>query len=162
LISLQAVPGAKGGIFPGLTAGWWSEDPQFQIQPAEQVLSGTPPWPAVRIGGYPGEKGPAPCTTPWYAQDKIIRFFPQKNKRRENLIFYQADTSAGMSGSPVWIKHRNGIYYLIAVHSSFLNIKNKDRFQTLNVGTLLSSKVIRQLNQWGASYQEIIFSKPFR
>lgn len=152
--------GATGQGKP-ILPGWWSEQAIFQIRPTEEVLVGGAPLPEVHISGYPGDKGRAPCTTPWSSRGAAQLIAP-KNARKENLLFYRADTAAGMSGSPVWIIGNDGRYYLVAVHSSFLKIKRKGKLETFNVGVRLSKAVIWQLHQWGATYQEVIFSKPLR
>jgi V8-like Glu-specific endopeptidase len=37
------------------------------------------------------------------------------NKQKEALLFYNVDTSAGQSGSPVYYKHNN-IKYVVGIH----------------------------------------------
>ena len=69
--------------------------------------------------------------------------------------FAKTDTSAGMSGSPVWFRSNNGLYYLVAVHSSFLDYQS-DKLKVVNVGALMTREVIRQLRLWRVGGLEIL------
>ena len=147
-------------MLPGHTTGWWRKSPNFHIQPVNRKLQALLQNGKVNICGFPGEKGITPCSTMWTSFDKIIKVFPKSREKIENLIFYQADTSAGMSGSPVWIKDKKGNHFLVAVHSSFLDFYNQKtkKKRKVNVGALMTTEAIQQLRKWGVGYLEVSFS----
>ena len=148
----------NGGAFlPGLDAGWWGELPNYKFRPVagafrHQLQSGK-----VNIGGYPGEKARVPCSVPWFSTDRVVEASPKFRGRPENLLLYQADTSAGMSGSPVWVKGKDGRFYLVAVHSSFLDYR-AGKLKRVNVGALVTQELVRQLRDWGVEWGGALFS----
>ncbi|MEM9921907.1 MAG: trypsin-like peptidase domain-containing protein, partial [Bacteroidota bacterium] len=131
--------------------GWWGAAPDFLIgaEPTEQKGE-------VCVAGYPGELGAGPCTTLWQSCDQLVELAERDADKA--LLYYQADTSAGMSGSPVWTQQRDGRYRLLAVHSSFLRLTEKasGRKRTVNTGVRISSRMKRHLKRWGLGRQGII------
>ncbi|MCO6488580.1 MAG: trypsin-like peptidase domain-containing protein [Phaeodactylibacter sp.] len=155
---LELQENRKGGaLLPGLSAGWWGELPGYKIRPVAGAFRRELQSAKVHIGGYPGEKARAPCSVPWYSTDKVVEAFPKFRGRPESLLLYQADTSAGMSGSPVWVKGKDGRFYLVAVHSSFLDYK-AGRMGRVNVGALVTKEMMRQLRDWEVGCLEMIIS----
>ncbi len=133
--------------------GSWSKEPENFITPVETTFHRQLQRTKINIAGYPGEKNTIPCSTLWWSYDWVIKTFPKFNGRPLDLILYQADTSAGMSGSPVWIKCHNGKRYLIGIHSSFFKYSEKKTGQrtTANVAALITRKLISQLQTWRIS-----------
>lgn len=143
-------------IIPGQTAGWWGELENQRIHAVEGSLLRELRRGKIHIGGYPGEKGRLPCSVPWASFDKVVEAQPTIHGKTENLLLYEADTSAGMSGSPVWMKGKDGQFYLVAVHSSFLDYKAGEGGK-VNVGALVDLAMINQLRHWKIWSLEIIF-----
>lgn len=150
-----------GAILPGLSAGWWREAPGYKIRPVEGDLRRQLQASKVNIGGYPGEKARIPCSAPWFSFDKVVDAFPKFGGQPENLLLYQADTSAGMSGSPVWVKEKGGRFWLVAVHSSFLDYwdKKTGKRSKVNVGALVTEETMKQLRIWKVGYLEVLISE---
>ena len=159
IIEIRETPNRQF-VIPGQLTGWWREFSNFQILPVNKNLKAQLQKGKVHIVGFPGEKGNIPCSTMWKSFDKVIRIFPRFHDKSENLILYQADTSAGMSGSPVWIKDKNGKHYLVAIHSSFLDFFDKKERKKIkaNVGALVTKEMIRHLRLWKVEYLELLFS----
>jgi V8-like Glu-specific endopeptidase len=138
---------------PGHLVTCWSEQSEDFMTPVDATFHQRLWGMKVNIAGYPGEKSSIPCGTPWQSYGKVVDTFPKINGKVLNLMLYQADTSAGMSGSPVWIKHKDGQRYLVGVHSSFfryIDAKTEKRM-TANVAALITHKLITQLRKWGVS-----------
>lgn len=148
----------KGTIkYPGQSAGWWREDPIFKIQPVEGLFNNKLVKNKIRIAGYPGDKGKRSCSTPWTSIDRVVAV---KNDKKERLLMYVADTVAGMSGSPVWMKDPQGTYLLVAVHSSFLDVqlKNNPTIKKVNIGCLITPDTMEQFKKWKVNYLSIAIS----
>lgn len=158
IVALLENRNRKGAtLLPGLNAGWWGELPNYGIRPIEGPFRRSLQRAKVNIGGYPGEKAQIPCSVPWFSTDRVVEATPRSSGRPENLLFYQADTSAGMSGSPVWVRGKGGKYYLVAVHSSFLNY-NTGKLSRVNVGALVTEGMVRQLREWKVECLEVVIS----
>jgi glutamyl endopeptidase len=159
IVEVQEKRNARDALLPGLSAGWWGEEETFRMAPVEGTLRQQLQNSHITVAGYPGEKANIPCSVPWYAVDKVVEAFPKVQGKLEDLLHYQADTSAGMSGSPVWMKGKDGRYYLVAVHSSFLDVKKAGKERQVNVGALVTKEMIRQLRIWKVRYLQILFTK---
>ncbi|QCY64787.1 MULTISPECIES: trypsin-like serine peptidase [Bacillus] len=61
----------------------------------------------ANVSGYPGEK----YHTQWFMYDNITTV-------DERRIYHNIDTTAGQSGSPLWIDTSNNQYYVIGIQSS--------------------------------------------
>ncbi len=61
----------------------------------------------LNISGYPGDKG---GRHQWFHARPVRRL---SNRR----IYYTIDTMGGQSGSPVWIKERNGVWTAVGIHA---------------------------------------------
>jgi len=57
---------------------------------------------------------------------------------------HDVDTCGGQSGAPVWIK-RNGIYYLVGIHTGAVGLTGGGR---TNHAVRVTRGLIRQVNQW--------------
>jgi len=57
---------------------------------------------------------------------------------------HDVDTCGGQSGAPVWIK-RNGIYYLVGIHTGAVGLTGGGR---ANHAVRVTRGLIRQVNQW--------------
>ena len=119
-IAAQSQPGAKGRYLPGEKIGWWGKSPSERIRPVDRPFRQHLQKAKVHILGYPGEKGRQACGALWRSFDWVVDAFPKQHGQVLDLLLYAADTSAGMSGSPVWVKNQKGERYLVGVHSSFL------------------------------------------
>jgi V8-like Glu-specific endopeptidase len=119
----------------GDKVGWWGKDSVFRILPVSEQQRKTLTRYVAHIGGFPGDKGPLPCSVPYTSSGAILTAAPKIGGRRLDLLLYQADTSAGMSGSPVWIENQQGHKYLVGVHSSFSTYQAD---QQVNIGALLT------------------------
>jgi V8-like Glu-specific endopeptidase len=90
--------------------GYWgspSRGAGTQIVPLARAALANQP---VNISGYPGDK---PDGTPWRAFGRVTSTTPHA---ATELIYYDLDTCAGHSGSPIWLRTgetRN----LVAVHT---------------------------------------------
>jgi V8-like Glu-specific endopeptidase len=159
LVQIRERPsqGQAKAVLPGQLAGWWGESDRYVIGPVQADLRKRLERQKVHIGGYPGEKGRLPCGSLWKSHDRVIAAFPQLDGRPLDLLLYAADTSAGMSGSPVWIVQKDGRHILVAVHSSFVDYQ-RGPLQRANAGALLTGKMISLLQQWNTGYLEVIFS----
>ncbi|PSR11381.1 MAG: hypothetical protein DA408_07330 [Bacteroidetes bacterium] len=120
--------------------GWWGKDPAFRILPVSAQRQKTLTRYLAHIGGFPGDKGPLPCSVPYTSRGAILTAAPTISGRRLDLLLYQADTSAGMSGSPVWIENQQGHKYLVGVHSSFSTYQAD---QQVNIGALLTPPLMQ-------------------
>lgn len=148
---IESRPQKLSAVLPGEQTGWWNELSGSFIKPVDTTFEWRLKRAKVNLAGYPGEKGSTPCSTLWHSFDKVIGVRPTINDKILDLLLYQADTSAGMSGSPVWAKYKDGRRYLVGIHSSFFEYHKHetDKSATANVAVLITGKVIRQLNKWG-------------
>ncbi len=151
---------SKRFVVPGQIIGWWREFNNYQILPINELLRAKLEKGKIHVCGFPGDKGKSLCSELWRSYDKVKKVFPKFGSKPENLILYQADTSAGMSGSPVWIKDNSGKHYLVAIHSSFIDFidKKTKKKEQANVGALITNETIRQLQLWKVEYLEVLFS----
>lgn len=139
--------------YPGEKIGWWKSASGSYLQPVDGDFRRRLERRKINVCGYPGEKGHIPCGLPYIAFDDVVTAFPTAGGATQDLLLYRADTSAGMSGSPVWIKNDDGKRFLVAVHSSFQEYfpDNSEDRATANLGVLATSKMLQQLKQWGAA-----------
>ena len=123
----------------------------IRIEPVENNYSWKLKQTRVNIAGYPNEKSTVPCGSLWHSFDRVIDAFPKINGKVLDLLLYQADTSEGMSGSPVWIKWMNERRYLLGIHSSFFNFfdKNTGQKKPANVAALITPRMVAQWQKWG-------------
>lgn len=145
-IAAQSQPGAKGRYLPGEKIGWWGKSPSERIRPVDRPFRQHLQKAKVHILGYPGEKGRQACGALWRSFDWVVDAFPKQHGQVLDLLLYAADTSAGMSGSPVWVKNQKGERYLVGVHSSFLMDGVKG--ERVNVASLVDVKKLTELMQW--------------
>ncbi|MCB0837897.1 MAG: trypsin-like peptidase domain-containing protein [Bacteroidetes bacterium] len=126
----------------GKHPGWWGREEQYKlsaiIDPDRHQLQRK----KVHLAGYQGDKGRISCGALYYSSDQVSSAFYRINGKMQNLLLYQADTYAGMSGSPIWIKEKGGGYRLVGVHSSFLEMGKERRKNGArqNVGVLLKNQ----------------------
>lgn len=132
--------------WPGEQIGWWGREDQHQIQAVKGKLRHRLQKHQARLAGYPGEKGKIACGSPYRSIGPIAEAFYQLAGKTQDLLLYLADTSAGMSGSPVWIREPNGVHRLVAVHSSFLDYQKNRR---ANVGALITPAIFAWLKKQG-------------
>lgn len=153
----QRVGGTSHVRFPGLEAGWWGEHSNDRIQPVDLAFRQQLQEAKVHILGYPGEKSATPCGALWRSFDHVVDAFPTQHGKTLDLLLYQADTSAGMSGSPVWVKDKTGQRYLVGVHSSFLDYKDKrtGQMKRANVAAMITAEMVAQLRVWKIGWLEI-------
>lgn len=144
-LQVQDQPGANGLHLPGEMIGWWGKSPSERIVPLDQAFRQQLQKAKVHILGYPGEKGLQACGALWRSFDQVVEAFPRQNGQVLDLLLYAADTSAGMSGSPVWVKNQRGERHLVGVHSSFLAYGPEG--ERVNVAALLNAKVKTFLQQ---------------
>jgi glutamyl endopeptidase len=114
----------------GNTTGWYGISATYDGV-------GTP----VTIQGYPGDKP----LTQWQSRDRI-RF---EQPRR---LFYQNDTTGGMSGSPVWYNKASGPSCprcAIAIHA--YGVYGSGIYATNNHGTRINATVFDALSTWKAA-----------
>ncbi len=135
----------------GNKIGWWGKNEGYQIYPITSVFRKVLKDCQVKIGGYPGEKGKYPCSVLHLSTDVLVSSSPQLNGKQKDLLLYLADTSAGMSGSPVWIENHKGNKCLIGIHTSFSTFKKVRSNHILkgNLGVLITDSIMVQLKNWG-------------
>ena len=100
----------------------------------------------MHLAGYPGEKGKTPCGDLYYSSNKISDVIIRSSGKKIPLLLYQADTTAGMSGSPVWIKTANNTRQLVGVHTSFVK-PGTNTSQSGNLGVPLNPLLFQQLSK---------------
>ncbi len=125
--------------------GWWGKERLFHFSPLTRIRRNQLIGHRVQIGGFPGEKGRKPCSQLHLSEGDILTTLPKLKGRILDLILYNADTSAGMSGSPVWVKTSNGHRHLIGVHTSFSKYKNRKPLQKGNLAVLLTKQIVKQM-----------------
>lgn len=151
IIELPPRPGRYP--YPGLLTGWWGEQPGYRISAVTDKAAALLRQHKVTVGGYPGEKAAVPCSVPWHSSDQVVDVLPAVDGKKQALLFYRTDTSAGMSGSPVWWKIPKGQYRLVGVHSSFLKYGHSRT--VVNAGALITGAMLRQLKKWRVGYLEV-------
>ena len=156
IIELESNSGLPSpSLRPSLKLGWWRQLAKHRIIPVHARMRRSIKNRQMQIAGYPGEKGKVSCGSLWKSSGKIRTASPMIRNESQDLLLYDADTSAGMSGSPVWIKH-SGTFYLIGVHSSFIQYPNpKGNRSTYNVAALVTTKMLKELHRWNVDYLEI-------
>ena len=80
----------------------------------------------LTIAGYPGDR---PTGTMWRHSERLKRF-------DRSLLYYSVDTCPGHSGSPVWIKTREGPL-IVGVHTSGI-LDEQGRSHGCTPGTVLA------------------------
>lgn len=143
---------------PGLEVGWWGARSTDHILPVDRAFRQELQEAKVHILGYPGEKSRQACGALWRSFDRVVDAFPTQDGKTLDLLLYQADTSAGMSGSPVWVKDKAGQRFLVGVHSSFLDDKNKSsgQMERANVAAMMTGEMVAQLRTWKVGFLEVI------
>ena len=110
----------------------------------------------VTVCGYPGDRcGTKPyvpktrtcskqdqASTQW-VHNGVVSAMPKSSRR----FFHTADTYAGQSGSPVWIKFTNGRRYLVGVHVDAHRVIVDDKFSH-NIAVHLSNHVLAIVRSW--------------
>ena len=143
-----------------LKFGWWRQSHRFKIEPVATDGSRGLKGREMHVAGYPGEKGPVSCGALWEATGKIRAVAPNINGEQTAMLLYDADTSAGMSGSPVWIKTYEDIYNLAGIHSSFIDYPNEMGIsKTYNACALVTKTMMRELRSFGIGYLEVLMRK---
>lgn len=132
--------------WPGEKLGWWGLDDRYDLSPVSESFRTRLDKKEVAIAGYPGEKGKIACGTPYRSAGQVVATSFRVGGKTQDVLLYDADTSAGMSGSPVWVKSSGGRYRLVAVHSSFLDYKLGQR---ANAGALITPDIFRWLRLQG-------------
>lgn len=89
----------------------------------------------ITIAGYPGDKP----LTQWKSKGKVT----VSQTRR---VFYQNDTTGGMSGSPVYYKRSGCGQCSMAVHA--YGTYNGPPYSDNNHGTRITEDVYKNLNKW--------------
>jgi V8-like Glu-specific endopeptidase len=140
-IGTQCQDGKTGSYLPGEKIGWWGKTSNDHLPPFDPEFRNSLQNAKVHILGYPGEKSHVACGALWRSFDRVVDAFPRQNGKILDLLLYVADTSAGMSGSPVWVKNQKGERYLVGVHSSFLTYGKQGR--RVNVAALVTAKVFK-------------------
>lgn len=128
---------------PGEQIGWWGREAGYHWLPLKEATNASLSGRIAHIGGFPGEKGDKPCSLPYHSRGTILTASPTLQGQHLPLLLYEADTSAGMSGSPVWVTSRAGIRYLVGVHTSFSRFLNRRTGQQdiCNLGVLVNTRV---------------------
>lgn len=129
---------------------WWGKSTAYRFSAFTQQLCGHLTQKRVQIGGFPGEKGRKSCSLPYLSKGNILTASPSLKGKKLDLLLYDADTSAGMSGSPVWFKKANGSFQLIGVHTSFCRFKTRSsvNLEQGNLGVLLTNKIADWINHF--------------
>lgn len=133
----------------GERPGWWGEESSFQIRP---VTGRFRKWLArqkVFLAGYPGDKTERPCGIPYQSAGKVANAFHHQNGQLQDLLLYRADTSVGMSGSPVWVRNADGGYRLVGVHSSYIDHRDpaSGKMTLSNAGAMITQNAYQWLKR---------------
>ncbi|PHN07756.1 trypsin-like serine peptidase [Flavilitoribacter nigricans] len=137
--------------------GWWGANENYHLREVPDKLRRRLIGRQAQLAGYPGEKGPIACGAAYRSSGRIVEAFHRINNRQQDLIFYLADTSAGMSGSPVWIRETGNHFRLVGVHSSFLDYRPGSK---ANVAALLSPAIYKWIGSQGVFPEYVLeFSK---
>ncbi|MFC7531768.1 trypsin-like serine peptidase [Actinoplanes sp. GCM10030250] len=115
-------------------------------------LAGKP----VTVAGYPGDYcgtarlGDGPCdalrdqSTVPFSGTGVVAF----DQRLPGVLLHTADTHKGQSGSPVWMRFRDGTRYLIGIHTG-PGTKDASTGLTLNNHAVhLSTEVVTLIKSW--------------
>lgn len=118
---------------PGKHPGWWGRDNRYRITKVNDSFLRRLAKARIHLAGYPGDKGKISCGSLYYSTDRVVSTHYSLRGQRQNLLLYRADTFAGMSGSPVWVKGKDGVCWLVGVHSSFF----MNGVRSCNVGVVI-------------------------
>ncbi len=66
----------------------------------------------VRVGTGPCDKRRDQATVPWVSHGMVT-----VDPRRPGQLLHTADTDLGQSGSPMWMRFRDGTWYLVGIHT---------------------------------------------
>jgi V8-like Glu-specific endopeptidase len=154
LITLRDPIGDKPQIaLGGHPLGFWGSRFYGEGTTIEPLTPATLLRQAVTLSGYPGDKPPG---TEWRASGQIVNSSPAAGAE---LIYHDADTCGGHSGSPVWVRSgpkRN----LIALHTGSCVLgadctvvpglpclRGRER-RSSNRGVRISTTVLRDVARW--------------
>ena len=140
--------------------GWWGNQTGFKIDAVEGQYRRRLHNAKVNVCGYPTNekshkcgKGRYSCGALYIAGGLVADAFPKINDKTTDLLLHRADTCAGQSGSPIWLKNKGGARSLVGIHSSFAEFFNQrtGKFEKVNLGVLLTPRVLEQLAAWNKS-----------
>ncbi|SHN13380.1 trypsin-like serine peptidase [Cryptosporangium aurantiacum] len=100
-------------------------------------LTGKP----VTVAGYPGDRDGG--TVP-FASTGTITVDPHQ----PGILLHTADTHGGQSGSPVWVRFRNGARYLVGIHTGPGTLDVTAGAYANNRSVHLSSEVVALVRSW--------------
>lgn len=134
---------------PDQQRDWWGSTKNYRIRPLYGAFRRKLPGRWVTLAGYPGDLEEYTCGVPYRSTDRLLATQYRLRDRTQPLLLYQADTSAGMSGSPVWISDPRGRHDLIGVHSSYIDHIHpiSGRMVRSNAGAPLLPAACRWLQQ---------------
>lgn len=131
---LITLPNSIGNIpqrvIGGTPLGWWGKPGTgtllVPIQPNSPGFRNK----RVTVSGYPGDK-PAPPDggEQWAANGQVVNINPP---RGPELIYYDADTCGGHSGSPVWFRRGNDLC-LFGIHTGPCIVRDPETAECRNV-----------------------------
>eukprot|EP01024_Parvocaulis_polyphysoides_P022451 TRINITY_DN2078_c0_g1_i2.p1 TRINITY_DN2078_c0_g1~~TRINITY_DN2078_c0_g1_i2.p1 ORF type:complete len:234 (+),score=19.43 TRINITY_DN2078_c0_g1_i2:42-743(+) len=98
-----------------------------------------------RCTGYPFDRNPSDAQWATGCQNVVLNC-------SKLTINHGCDTEAGMSGAPMFIfrRNQNPRFSIRAIHTA--SIDRQD--QPINLGIIITEKVLEQLNQWMSVFQE--------
>eukprot|EP01024_Parvocaulis_polyphysoides_P022450 TRINITY_DN2078_c0_g1_i1.p1 TRINITY_DN2078_c0_g1~~TRINITY_DN2078_c0_g1_i1.p1 ORF type:complete len:331 (+),score=22.02 TRINITY_DN2078_c0_g1_i1:42-1034(+) len=100
---------------------------------------------SLNIVGYPFDRNPSDAQWATGCQNVVLNC-------SKLTINHGCDTEAGMSGAPMFIfrRNQNPRFSIRAIHTA--SIDRQD--QPINLGIIITEKVLEQLNQWMSVFQE--------
>jgi len=127
--------------------GWWGQQRRHRIRPVKGRFRRWLTGQEIELAGYPGDKARFPCGLPYRSSDLVVDTALRIGGELQDLLLYRADTSVGMSGSPVWTRMPDGDLSLVGVHSSYLDHRDRrsGRLVRSNVGAMITPDIYRRL-----------------